>query len=71
MADILTIRQTVQRAQAEELPVSEYALRLWVKQGKVPVRIAGAKQLIYWPNLLAFLTCADGSDNPTHIQAGR
>ena len=43
MADVLTVRATVQRAKAEGLPVSEYTLRLWIKQGKIPVRNAGAK----------------------------
>lgn len=67
MADVLTIRATVQRAKAEGLPVSEYTLRLWIKQGKIPVRNAGAKQLVYWPNVAAFLTCSGGSDNAAGV----
>lgn len=63
MANVLTVRATVQRSKAEGLPISEYMLRLWIKQGKIPVRYAGAKQLVYWPNVADFLTCSNGSDN--------
>lgn len=36
--DVLTIREAVQRAKNEGMPVSEYTLRHWVKIGAVPVR---------------------------------
>lgn len=58
LADVMTIRDTAARAKAEGLPISENALRVWIKQGKVPVVHAGNKQLVYYPNLVAFLTCA-------------
>ncbi len=63
MADVLTIREAVQRAKREGLPVSEYSLRGWVKSGSIPVRVAGHKALIFYPNLVSFLRCDDGSDN--------
>lgn len=63
MADMLTIRQAVERARQEGIPVSEYTLRRWVKSGAVPVRVAGSKQLLYYPNLVRYLQCVDGSDN--------
>lgn len=63
MADMLTIRQAVGRARQEGIPVSEYTLRRWVKSGAVPVRVAGSKQLLYYPNLVRYLQCVDGSDN--------
>lgn len=62
MADMLTIRQAVERAKQEGIPVSEYTLRRWVKSGAVPVRVAGQKQLLYFPNLVRYLQCADGGD---------
>lgn len=60
MADVLTIRDTAARAKAEGLPISENAIRVWIKQGKIPVVRAGTKQLVYFPNLVRFITCADG-----------
>ena len=60
MKETLTIRESVARCQAEGLAVSEYALRLWVKQGLVPHVVAGhSKVLIFFPNLRKFLTGAD------------
>ena len=50
MREMLTIRESVARCQAEGLAVSEYALRLWVKQGLVPHVVAGhSKVLIFFP----------------------
>ena len=63
MGNILTIREAIARAKAEGIPVSETALRRWVKTGAVPVRRAGNKQLIYFPNLEKYLRCEDGGDN--------
>lgn len=63
MADMLTIRQAVERAKQEGIPVSEYTLRRWIRSGAVPVRVAGSKQLLYYPNLVRYLQCVDGCDN--------
>lgn len=63
MADVLTIRDAVTRAKADGLPVSEYTLRRWIKSGAVPVRSAGSKILLYYPNLVRYLRCEDSSDN--------
>ena len=38
MPNMLTIRQVVERLKADGLPLSEYALRLLVKRGAIPVR---------------------------------
>lgn len=71
MADMLTIRQAVDRARQEGIPVSEYTLRRWVKSGAVPVRVAGSKQLLYYPNLVRYLQCVDGCDNQPPQLAGK
>ena len=63
MADVVTVRQAVQRAKNDGFPVSEYTLRMWIKTGAVPVRKAGAKLLIFYPNLVRYLQCTDGGDN--------
>ena len=62
MPDVLTVREAVCRARAEGLPVSEYTLRQWVKQGRVPVRRIGRKALLFYPALVRFLQCGDGGD---------
>lgn len=72
MGNVLTIRQAVSRAREDGLPVSEYTLRAWIKTGVIPVRYAGVKQLIYYPNLVRYLRCEDGGDNiPATALAGR
>ena len=63
MPDVLTIREAVERAKAEGLPVSEYALRQWVRTGAVPSRRVGQKALLFYPNLVRYLQCQDGADN--------
>lgn len=62
MADVVTIREAVYRAKTEGLPVSEHTLRRWVKSGAVPARQAGNKTLLFYPNLVRYLTCQDGGD---------
>jgi len=63
LPDILTIRECCQRAQADGMPVSEYTLRRWVRSGTIPARKIGQKALIFYPNFVRHLQCADGSDN--------
>lgn len=63
MPNVITIREAVRRSKADGLPVSEYTLRQWVRTGAIPVRKAGAKLLIFYPNLVRYLQCADGCDN--------
>lgn len=71
MPDVVTIREAVQRAKADGLPVTEYSVRRWVRTGAVPARKVGQKALIFYPNLVRFLQCADGCDNePTTVISG-
>ena len=70
MPNMLTIRQVVERLKADGLPLSEYALRLLVKRGAIPVRYAGQKALIYYPNAISYIQCTDGCDNaPSTVAA--
>ena len=64
MPSVVTIREAVQRAKADGLPVSEYTLRMWVRSGAIPARKVGQKALIFYPNLVAYLRC-DGSAGAT------
>lgn len=70
MPDVITIREAVQRSKAEGLPISEYTLRRAIKSGEIPVRQVGQKTLLYYPNLVRYLTCADGADNTPAKVAG-
>lgn len=63
MPQILTIRQAVSRLNADGLPLTEYSLRMLVKRGSIPVRYVGQKALLYYPNILRYIECTDGSDN--------
>jgi len=63
MPNVVTVREAVQRAKADGLPVSEYTLRRWIKTGAIPVRNVGSKSLLFYPNLVRFLRCEDGADN--------
>ena len=63
MPNVMTIREAVQRAKAEGLPITEFTLRRWIKTGAIPVRTVGSKALLYYPNLVAFLRCDNGADN--------
>lgn len=63
MPNVVTIREAVRRAKTDGLPVSEYTLRQWVKTGVIPVRKAGTKILLFYPNLVKYLQCDDSCDN--------
>lgn len=71
MPNVVTVREAVERAKREGYPVSEYTLRKWIKTGAVPVRKVGAKCLIFYPNLVNYIQCEDGSDNaPATVAVG-
>lgn len=63
MPNVVTIREAVQRAKADGLPISEYTLRQWVRTGAIPTRKVGQKALLFYPNLVRYLQCDDGADN--------
>ena len=63
MPDVLTIREAVQRAKAEGLPLSEYSLRYFIRSGAIPTRKVGQKALVYYPNIVSFIRCESGCDN--------
>ena len=63
MPNVVTIRECVQRAKADGLPVTEYTLRRWIKTGQIPGRTVGRKALLFYPKLVRFLQCQDGGDN--------
>lgn len=62
MPNVVTVREAVKRAKQDGFPVSEYTLRQWIRTGAIPVRKAGTKILLFYPNLLRYLQCEDGGD---------
>lgn len=60
---VMSIKKAVSRSNVDGMPITEYSLRRLVKSGKIPVRKVGKKTLIYYPNLVRYLTCEDGCDN--------
>lgn len=60
---LLTVKETVARAEQEGIPVTEYCMRRLLKMGKIPCRVIGKKQIIYWPNVMSYFTCENGCDN--------
>lgn len=69
MSNVLTIRDAVKRAKADGLPISEYALRQWVRTGVIPTRKAGTKALLFYPNLVRYLQC-EADNAPAAVAAG-
>lgn len=63
MPNVVTVREAVRRAKQDGFPVSEYTLRQWIRSGVIPIRKAGTKILIFYPNLLRYIRCDDGGDN--------
>lgn len=61
--DVVSVREAVQRSKSEGMPISEYTLRRVIKSGEIPVRQVGTKVLLYYPNLVRYLTCEDSCDN--------
>lgn len=71
--NLLTPKEVVIRGQLEGYCFSEHALRQWLKAGAIPSRQIGTarKNLVFWKNVVRFLTCEDGADNqPAEIVTG-
>lgn len=62
--DILKIRDAVARARSSGMDISEYTLRRAIHSGRLPCRIIGRTYLISWQNLVTWVTCENGCDNP-------
>lgn len=53
--DILSIARTAERCKAEGIPLSEKALRRFVKSGEIPSIQTGKKALLFFPNVRRFI----------------
>ena len=61
MPQVMTIHEAVTQAKRDGINISEYSLRRWIKTGDVPARKAGRKTLVYYPNVIAYITCVPTS----------
>ena len=61
--DIMNMKQVVQRAADNNIPLSEYTLRRAVRSGQLPCRIVGRTYLISWDNVMRWLRCEDMEDS--------
>jgi hypothetical protein len=66
MPNVLNIQETVARSKLEGFPISEYTLRRLIRSKMIPYRQVGRTYLIYWPNVVQYLT---GAPAPTDITA--
>lgn len=55
--EVGTIREIHERLMAEGFHVTQYALRLWIKQGLLPAIYTGNKALISYSKVISLLTC--------------
>lgn len=62
MNDILSVRETLCRLDAEGLHISEYTLRELIKTKVLPVRYIGRKALIYYPNVESYLRFGEANE---------
>lgn len=61
--EVLKIREAVNRARNNGMPVSEYTVRRAIRSGQLPCRIVGRTYLITWTNFMKWITCANNADN--------
>jgi hypothetical protein len=56
---ILSIKETVERAKERGLDITEYSLRRLLRTNRIPHQHIGTKYLIYWPNVERYLMATD------------
>jgi len=62
-----TICQIHKRLVQEGYAITQYALRQWVKDGKIPSVRSGAKIFVVYSHVLEFLTTGQVASVPTQI----
>lgn len=68
--DMLSIAKTAERCKEEGIPLSEKALRRFVKEGFLPATHTGKKALIYFPNVLEFVKRGNNACEQTESADG-
>lgn len=53
--NVLSINESVARSKLEGIPITETALRRWVRDGTLRATYTGRKALIFWPDVVKLL----------------
>ena len=67
---VATIPKTARRCKAEGIGLSEAQLRVLCKRGELKHTKMGHSNLIYWPNLIAFLE-SGSPQQETPVEQGK
>ncbi len=62
--EVMNMKEVVKRANETGIRISEYTVRRAIRTGKLPCRKVGRTYLIAWNNVVHWLSCEDGCDNP-------
>ncbi len=69
--EILSIAKTAERCKDEGIPLSEKALRRFVKSGDLPSIQTGKKALLYFPNVRRFIETGNPVQEPEQCKIRR
>lgn len=64
MNNMLTLPEAVKRLAKDGMAVSQYTLKIWLDNGMIPCKKIGRKRLIYYPNIIEFLTSGNEPTPP-------
>ena len=53
----MNIKQTVARAKASGINISEYTLRRAIRMKELPCKVIGRTYLIHWDSFLRWISC--------------
>lgn len=62
--EVMNMKEVVMRAKENGISISEYTVRRAIRTGQLPCRMVGRTYLIAWNNVVHWLSCEDGCDNP-------
>ncbi len=65
MKDLLSIHDSAERCKAEGLPLSEKAIRRFVKNGDLAAVQTGKKAMVFFPNIIELIK----RGNNHHVQS--
>ena len=54
---VMNIKQTVERANASGINISEYTLRRAIRMKELPCKVIGRTYLIHWDSFLRWISC--------------
>lgn len=55
--NVMNMKQTVERAKASGINISEYTLRRAIRMKELPCKVIGRTYLIHWESFLRWISC--------------